>query len=393
LSALKERFGHEENLSKAIAGSPSFRALLNQCGVEITEKAIFETRVDLGHDGREGRIDIIQPTTSGVVIVEVQYGTSDGAHAERLQNYATNFRKPAFVIWIAESFRKDHVARFEQAKTPVLCARAKLSDGKLTLAKASPITWTKTSQAKRAIEAHKKYLELSKKLFSKSKDRHFEPMHRFFGAINQLTSAKRKKQRDDRMTKPRNKPIDFERNIEAIIDYYLCGLPKKSKFYLFKHPSFVELKETLKDEMACHWMIANLNNDHPYLDYAFLESIDTESFYFGRNRSDFKRPDHLTRKSHHMIKHCLTSSPWYDWDNHELGAPPEGMARNSMRLFEMNAWIRKWEEEWRPGIYIQNPGFKDFIPVDLAKKLEEDDPVRIDDSGNWSIDFDSSKLT
>ena len=121
MTSLSEIYGHEENLSKAIAESDSFEDLLNICGVVPTEKAIFETRVDLGHDDHEGRIDIIQPTTAGVVIVEVQYGTSDNSHARRLQNYATNFRKPAFVVWVAEKFRKDHVALFEQEKTPVLC--------------------------------------------------------------------------------------------------------------------------------------------------------------------------------------------------------------------------------------------------------------------------------
>ena len=123
MEPLADIYGHEENLSKAIASSDSFEDLLNVCGVVSTEKARFETRVDRGHDEHEGRIDILQPTTAGIVIVEVQYGMSDGSHARRLQNYATNFRKPAFIIWVAEKFRKEHTALFEQAKTPVLCAQ------------------------------------------------------------------------------------------------------------------------------------------------------------------------------------------------------------------------------------------------------------------------------
>lgn len=103
---LSEIYGHEEKLSRAIAVCESFKELLSICGVLPTEKAIFETRVDLGHDGCKDRIDIIQPTTAGVVIVEVQYGKSDNNHALRLQNYATNFRKPAFVFGLPKNSGK-----------------------------------------------------------------------------------------------------------------------------------------------------------------------------------------------------------------------------------------------------------------------------------------------
>lgn len=290
MTSLSDIYGHEENLSKAISASASFEELLNICGVVSTDKSIFETRVDRGHDGREGRIDIIQPTTAGVVIVEVQYGTSDSSHARRLQNYASNFRRPAFVIWIAEEFRKEHIAIFEQAKTPVLCAKVIETEDGLTLRKASPIFWTKQTQAKRVKEAHKKCVELMEKLFSGQPstycyEKGFIPMQRFFGQTTYTSLSKARKDRyRDRYkgAAPRNKAWDFEANVEAIIEWYLQGHPKKTQFYLLKHSSFIQAKEQWKDEMACHWMLCNLSNDHPYLDMSYetdklVRRLDHES--------------------------------------------------------------------------------------------------------------------
>lgn len=283
MTSLSEIYGHEESLSKAIAESNSFEELLNICGVVPTEKPIYETRVDLGHDDRQGRIDIIQPTTAGIVIVEVQYGTSDSSHARRLQNYATNFRKPAFVIWVAENFRKEHIALFEQAKTPVLCAKVSSNEGILTLTKASPIFWTKQSQAKRIKEAHRKCIELMSKLFTGESSTHcyekrFIPMYQFFGQTQyRSASAARSRRFKDRYKKegPRNKAWDFEANIEAIIQWYLQGLPKKTHFYLLKHPSFYQTKEQWKDEMSCYWMLRNMLNDHPYIDAAYEPDVES----------------------------------------------------------------------------------------------------------------------
>ena len=170
MESLASIYGHEENLSKAIAKSESFVELLKNCRVVSNEKANFEKRVDSGHYDQEGRIDILQPTTAGIVIVEVQYGTSDSSHAKRLQNYATNFRRPAFIIWVAEKFRKEHVALFEQAKTPVLCARAIQNEDGIQLKKASPINWTKQSQAKRVKEAHKVCRAYEKTVYRKAID-------------------------------------------------------------------------------------------------------------------------------------------------------------------------------------------------------------------------------
>ena len=282
--SLSEIYGHEENLSKAIASSESFEELLNTCGVVSTEKAIFETRVDRGHDDHEGRIDILQPTTGGIVIVEVQYGTSDGSHAKRLQNYATNFRKPAFIIWVAEKFRKEHTALFQQAKTPVLCAKVSQSEDGIKVKKASPINWTKQSQAKRVREAHKKCLELMGKLFARREIKRqyyndeieFLPMQSFMGGPFK---------KDNTWTRELSSygakfnPWDFEANVQRIIEHYLKGFPKKTHFYLLKHPSFVSTKEAWKDEMACYWMLANIGNDHPYLDMSCHLEVKSDCNY------------------------------------------------------------------------------------------------------------------
>ena len=77
-STLKNKYGHEENLSKAIANSKTLKDLLVKCGSEITEEASFEQKVEKGHQGHMGRIDIVQPTSSGIVIIEVQYGSYFG---------------------------------------------------------------------------------------------------------------------------------------------------------------------------------------------------------------------------------------------------------------------------------------------------------------------------
>lgn len=264
-SSLSDMYGHEENLSLAIANSSAFRELLNACGFELTECASLEMRVQYGHKGREGRIDILQPTTGGLVIVEVQYGISDSSHALRLQNYAKNFRDPAFVLWIAEGFRDEHLSVFEQAKVPVLCARICHDKHGLTLHKASPIRWTRQTQAKRERDGRKKCLALAARLFSESQSRlTFKPMQSFFGQAQGRYAGRL-------MAEPKNKPWNFEANVAAIIEWYLKGLPRKSQFYLLKHPSFLATKEQMKDEMAAYWMLMNQGNDHPYQDATCAE--------------------------------------------------------------------------------------------------------------------------
>ena len=360
MTSLSDIYGHEENLSKAIAASDAFEELLNICGVVSTDSAIFETRVEKGHEQRQGRIDIIQPTTAGIVIVEVQYGVSDNSHAKRLQNYALNFRSPAFVVWIAESFRKEHIILFEQAKTPVLCAKISQSEDGIKLKKASPIHWTKQSQAKRVRESHKKCLELMKKLFTGEPSTYqyqkgFIPMHRFFGAVRyqSLSSYKKRAQKDYyKNLMPRNKPIQLESNIEAIIEWYLQGMPKKTQFYLLKHPSFMTTKEVWKDEMACHWMLCNINNNHPYLDYSYLNAVN--ELPFGRNRSDVYRMDNMSRKSWRHTRDFFSSEPWYDFsvpsDHESVGLPR--YIENQEYYYQLNAWIEEQRQTWKPGIVV-----------------------------------------
>ena len=373
MESLASIYGHEENLSKAIAKSDSFEELLNTCGVVSTEKAIFETRVDRGHDDHEGRIDILQPTTAGIVIVEVQYGTSDSSHAKRLQNYATNFRRPAFIIWVAEKFRKEHVALFEQAKTPVLCARVIQNEDGIQLKKASPINWTKQSQAKRVKEAHKKCVELMKKLFTgkPSTNRYekgFIPMSRFFGAIKyQSVSNSRSRLYKDRYKKkePRNKPIDFEANIMAIIEWYLQGLPKKTHFYLLKHPSFLQTKELWKDEMACHWMLCNLGNDHPYLDYSYLFAFD--ELPTGNNKSDVRNIDHFSRRHQRSTRDFFNDQPFYAICMNEHDSknyPPPGYRINHDYYEQLNKWITNVEKTWKPGVVIEDPNIHRYYPIE-----------------------------
>lgn len=368
MTSLSEIYGHEENLSKAIAESDSFEELLNICGVVPTEKAIFETRVDLGHDDHEGRIDIIQPTTAGIVIVEVQYGTSDNSHAKRLQNYATNFRKPAFVIWVAEKFRKDHAALFEQAKTPVLCATVSQSDDLLKLKKASPINWTKQSQAKRIKEAHSKFLELFPRLFRKGGRIDFVPMHRFFGGVKyQSLTSRRKRLYKDLYKKivQRNKPIDFESNIMAVIEWYLAGLPKKTHFYLLKHPSFQQKKEEWMDEMACHWMLCNLNNDHPFLDFSYLYSM-MDDLPRGRNHTDVYALEHSSRVSNLKARDFFNDEPWYEFSNEYDSSTvgPAGYFYNEYYYEQLSEWIEWQRCNWKKGDVVKDPNIHRWIPYE-----------------------------
>ena len=234
--SLSEIYGHEENLSKAIASSESFEELLNTCGVVSTEKQSLKPELTEGTMIMKDE-STYQPTTGGIVIVEVQYGTSDGSHAKRLQTTHPNFRKPAFIIWVAEKFRKEHTALFEQAKTPVLCAKVSQSEDGIKIKKASPINWTKQSQAKRVREAHKKCLELMGKLFARREIKRqycndeieFLPMQSFMG---------RPFKKDNTWTRELSgygakfNPWDFEANVQRIIEHYLKGFPKKTHFYL-----------------------------------------------------------------------------------------------------------------------------------------------------------------
>ena len=283
-STLKNKYGHEENLSKAIANSKTLKDLLAKCGSEITEEASFEQKVEKGHKGHMGRIDIVQPTSSGIVIIEVQYGRSDNDHARRLENYASNYRKPAFVIWVAESFRLEHKNRFQHSKVPVLCARASLFEGNLILKQASPITWTKQTQTKRVKESNKKCQELMKRLFS-NKYVKYKKLESFFqdeGSVRRNTSHIHW----ELTGKPKVKGWDLEGLVASIIDYYFYRLPKKTKFFVLKHPAFLEYKNDLKHKLKEYWEEVNKDNDHPYIDYTFLKESE---------RKLVKKHDHISR--------------------------------------------------------------------------------------------------
>lgn len=378
MTSLSDLYGHEENLSKAIAASNSFRELLAACGVAATEKAMFETWVDRGHEGRAGRIDIIQPTSAGIVIAEVQYGTSDGSHARRLQNYAANFRNPAFIIWIAEKFREDHANLFERAKTPVLCARISQAGEELILKKASPIYWTKRSQTKRIKESHKKYLQLIAKLFNSKASAHgrevsFMPMYKFFGQTQyeRPSTARAQRFKERHKNVPRSKAWDFEANLQAIIEWYLQCLPRKTQFYLLKHPSFTQTKEQWKDEMACHWMLCNQGNDHPYIDYAYLSSID--KLPTGRNKPDVLRIDHTSRSSRGLAEGFFTSEPWYDFRNVYDFSPscPAFHIPNPNYYQEFNEWVNEQQTRWKPGMTVEDPKIHKYWSIFEEGELNE----------------------
>ena len=318
--SLKNKYGHEENLSKAIANSETFKELLQRCGATITEEASFEQKVDKGHEGHEGRIDIVQPTSSGIVIIEVQYGRSDNNHARRLENYAANYRKPAFVIWVAESFRTEHKNKFQHSKTPVLCARASLNNDSLILKQASPITWTKQSQSKRIRESNKKCLELMNRLFS-NKFVEYKKLESFFqdeGRVRKNTSHIHW----EYTGKPKVKGWDYEGLVSSIIDYYFFGLPKKTKFFVLKHPAFLEHKNYLKRKLKDYWEETNKDNDHPYLDYTFLSKSEIRSAkkhsHISRLNVEGKEPqwefeDEKGLELHRKYNYFAYQKYWNDW--------------------------------------------------------------------------------
>ena len=363
--SLKEKYGHEENFSKAIAESITFSSLLEKCGAKITEDPSFEKRVDKGHEGHEGRIDIVQPTSAGIVIVEVQYGRSDNNHARRLENYAANYRKPAFVIWVAESFRTEHKNIFQHSKTPVLCARASLSDNNLVLKQASPITWTKQTQSKRVQESNKKCKELMERLFSE-KFVEYKSIESFF----QDKKSKRHnnlKTVYDEINEPRVKGWDFEGLVESIIDYYFFGLPKKTKYFVLKHSAFLEYKNDLKNKLKEYWEETNKDNDHPYVDYTFLKKSEREKFKKHSHKSRLNKEGEV---------------PIYDgnWDKEmvdlhkEIGYFAHQKYYKDWHPLVKNLWGPRWKEVLKATKKEHLSGFKnkDNSIISYDKKLQND---------------------
>jgi hypothetical protein len=126
-TTLQVRFGHEENFSRYLLESGQFEQLLARAGFAVAGEGALEVPVAKGHEGREGRLDIYQPTTAGVVIGEMQYGTSDSNHRNRFAGYAKSVTSPAAIVWVAERFRDKDLQAVAGSKVPVLCVTAKLS--------------------------------------------------------------------------------------------------------------------------------------------------------------------------------------------------------------------------------------------------------------------------
>jgi hypothetical protein len=126
-TTLQVRFGHEENFSRYLLESGQFEQLLARAGFAVAGEGVLEVPVAKGHEGREGRLDIYQPTTAGVVIGEMQYGTSDSNHRNRFAGYAKSVTSPAAIVWVAERFRDKDLQAVAGSKVPVLCVTAKLS--------------------------------------------------------------------------------------------------------------------------------------------------------------------------------------------------------------------------------------------------------------------------
>lgn len=126
-TALQARFGHEENFSRYLLESGQFESLLKRAGFRVAGEGELEVPVRYGHEGREGRLDIYQPTTAGIVIGEMQYGTSDSNHRNRFAGYAKSVAGPAAIVWVAERFRDKDLAVVAASKVPVLCVEVKES--------------------------------------------------------------------------------------------------------------------------------------------------------------------------------------------------------------------------------------------------------------------------
>ena len=162
-STLKEKYGHEENLSRALGEGREFSNLLADYEISITHAPAYEVHVQRGHDNQSGRIDVLLSTNKGTVIVEVQYGYSDSSHSKRLQNYASNFSSTTLIVWVAEQFSDKAIKQFELAKIPVLCVEASLNNQELILKPVSAKKHVLGSQRKRIKANKNRLLQLRRK--------------------------------------------------------------------------------------------------------------------------------------------------------------------------------------------------------------------------------------
>jgi hypothetical protein len=120
-SPLAARFGHETRFDQHLA-SQLLPWILASIGATPTGAPEFQVRVPCGDDGKQGRLDILQATDAGVVIVETQYGTSNSSHLQRLEGYASNFDNTLCVVWAAERFKDEHVRWADASRANVYCA-------------------------------------------------------------------------------------------------------------------------------------------------------------------------------------------------------------------------------------------------------------------------------
>jgi len=239
LLSLKDKYGHEENLSAAIAKSAAFAHLLSDLKANATLPPSFELPVAHGHDDCEGRIDIFQPTTIGDVIVEVQYGTADSNHAKRLQNYASNFHSTAAVIWVAERFTERMLTKFATSKVPVLCATVALdANGQLQLQRLTSLAQATGTQEKRIKAADLKANELIGKMWKDCWVFDGEPTGRPPHVDKDI-------------------PSTLDLWIKEDTDKFLSHYPKKTRRFLLTHHLFQSVAEQVKDEMAFHAVMFN----------------------------------------------------------------------------------------------------------------------------------------
>lgn len=234
MSNLSSFFGHEENLSKTIAADGHLKHLLQQLDIEILKGVELEKPVNKGHEDHQGRLDIYQPSSVGDVIVEVQYGRADYHHADRLQNYASNFTSTALVVWVAESFSHDSLHRFKRAKTPVYCVKASLKNGKLVLTPRTSKAEVLNNQEIRIRRAKKKTEELIAVLLKVQKFRFFEDEDWL-----QLTPES---------TGGFGSSLEY--CLRGYVEHQLKNYPRKTRQFLWTSPEFQNLKESLMDEIA-----------------------------------------------------------------------------------------------------------------------------------------------
>jgi len=259
-SALQAKYGHEENLSRAIAESEEFTSLLSRFGAKRIGRPRLEVEVKRGHDGRKGRVDIYQATSLGDVVVEVQYGKADANHAKRLQNYAKSLPNTVAVIWVAESFPVKFTQEFSSKKFPVYCLSVKESGDKLSFRAHSPVSNLRLSHQKRLDKENAKYKEL------------LEWYHAGLKKYEDETLSDHAALGWHFIAEPRGAAIPHDHPdylddciLRTLRSIFWRGAPKgrkvpaKDVYLFFNNPEFQPLKEDMKDEMLFQEAVSYVN--------------------------------------------------------------------------------------------------------------------------------------